>query len=117
MLTIEKLRAYGADADEGLERCLNNEAFYLRLVNMALQDAAMEDLGAALSREQYAEAFDHAHKLKGVWTNLAVTPIARPVVELTELLRHQTPGDYDALYARAAEALEELRALAAAEPA
>ena len=35
MLTIEKLKAYGANVDEGLSRCMNNETFYLRLVNMA----------------------------------------------------------------------------------
>ena len=31
MLTIEKLQNYGADVDEGLNRCMKNEAFYLRL--------------------------------------------------------------------------------------
>ena len=28
MLTIEKLKEYGANVEEGLARCLNNEAFY-----------------------------------------------------------------------------------------
>ena len=32
MLTVEKLKEYGADTGEGLNRCMNNEAFYLRLV-------------------------------------------------------------------------------------
>lgn len=111
MLTIEKLKDYGANVDEGLERCMNNEAFYLRLINMALQEAAFKDLGDALAQKQYAAAFDHAHKLKGVTANLALTPIQEPVTELTELLRHQTEGDYDGLYARVIEEYEKLKAL------
>ena len=38
MLTIETLRRLGANTQEGLGRCMNNEAFYLRLVNMALDE-------------------------------------------------------------------------------
>ncbi len=34
MLTIEKLRAWGADTEDGLRRCMNNEAFYLRLAEV-----------------------------------------------------------------------------------
>ena len=48
MLTIEKLRAYGANVDEGMGRCMNNEAFYLRLVNMAADDGGFEKLRAAM---------------------------------------------------------------------
>ena len=32
MITVEKLKQFGANTSEGLERCLNNEAFYLKLV-------------------------------------------------------------------------------------
>ena len=38
MITIDGLNALGAHTKEGLERCLNNEAFYLRMVGMALAD-------------------------------------------------------------------------------
>ena len=31
MLTVEKLKDYGADVEKGLARCANNEALYLRL--------------------------------------------------------------------------------------
>ena len=33
-MTIDDLKTYGANTEEGLRRCLNNEAFYLRLVRM-----------------------------------------------------------------------------------
>ena len=38
MLTIEKLAAYGADTKTGLERCMGQEAFYIRLAGMILQE-------------------------------------------------------------------------------
>jgi HPt (histidine-containing phosphotransfer) domain-containing protein len=111
MLTIENLKMYGADVDDGLQRCMNNKDFYLRLVKMALQDGSFVDLGNALNQKQYDTAFDHAHKLKGVLANLSLTPILEPVSELTELLRHKTDGDYDGLYTRMMEEYEKLKAL------
>lgn len=35
MLTVEKLKAFGANTAEGVARCVNNEAFYLRMVSNA----------------------------------------------------------------------------------
>ena len=32
MLSIDVLRRFGANVDEGLERCLDDEEFYLELV-------------------------------------------------------------------------------------
>ena len=33
MLTIDALKEYGANVDEGLGRCMGNEALYLKLVS------------------------------------------------------------------------------------
>ena len=49
MLTIEKLREFGADTREGLTRCMNNEAFYLRLVGMCAKDGNFTKLYDALA--------------------------------------------------------------------
>ena len=38
-----------------------------------------------------------AHALKGVMANLALTPILRPVQEITELLRSKAAADYEPL--------------------
>ena len=89
MLTIEALKQYGADTDQGLARCLNNEAFYTRLVGMALNDANFERLRASLDAGDAKEAFEAAHALKGSIGNLALTPIFDPLSELTEKLRGQ----------------------------
>ena len=86
MLTIDALRAWGANVDEGLTRCCGNEAFYLRLAGMAAQDGNFARLEEALGAEDYSAAFEAAHALKGVLANLALTPWLAPVSEMTELL-------------------------------
>ena len=43
MLTIQNLRAYGANVDDGLQRCLNDEGFYLEMVAAVFADG---NLGA-----------------------------------------------------------------------
>ena len=44
MLTLEKLRAFGANVDEGMQRCINNESFYLMLTEKAIRDPGFEKL-------------------------------------------------------------------------
>ena len=107
MITIEQLRAWGADVEDALPRCLNNEAFYLRLVCKAVQEPTFDRLREALEAGDLARAFDHA--LKGVTGNLSLTPIDRPVREITEHLRSRTEMDYrpllDEILARRASLL------------
>ncbi len=93
-MTVSDLRAYGADVDSGLGRCLNNEALYLRLVKKACGDEQFARLKEAVERGDLEKAFEAAHGLKGVSGNLSLTPIYRPVCEMTELLRARENVDY-----------------------
>ena len=111
MLTIEALRAYGANVDEGLSRCMNNEAFYLRLVGMLRDNSALAQLEAALAAGDVKGAFEHAHALKGVLANLALTPVLTPVSGLTELLRAGRQVNDTSLLAEAKAQMEKLQAL------
>ena len=111
MLTVEALRACGANTEEGLGRCMNNEAFYLRLVNMALDDAGFEKLAAAVASADKKAAFETAHSLKGVLGNLALTPLYIPVSEMTELLRASADADYQSYLDRILAARDQLLAL------
>ncbi|MBO4424227.1 MAG: Hpt domain-containing protein [Spirochaetales bacterium] len=111
MLSVEALREFGADVDSALIRCMNNEAFYLRLVRMAMDDPSVAALGNALEEGNLEKAFDEAHKLKGIMGNLSLTPVFEPVSELTELLRNRTPGDYKTLYSTVLTKTEELKKL------
>jgi HPt (histidine-containing phosphotransfer) domain-containing protein len=112
MLTIDMLRSFGANVEEGLGRCMNNEAFYLRLVGKVLDDASFGKLETALAAGDLTAAFEAAHALKGVLGNLSLTPIFEPASRLTELLRSHTEGDYDALLRSIQEERSKLAALA-----
>jgi HPt (histidine-containing phosphotransfer) domain-containing protein len=86
-MTLDALRAYGANVDEGMGRCLNDEPFYLEMVSMALADGNFDKLRAAMDAGDARTAFAAAHSLKGSVGNVALTPIYEPVCALTEALR------------------------------
>ena len=111
MLTLDALKGFGANADEGLARCMNNETFYLGLVATVLTDAKLSELGEALDAGDLDKAFDLAHALKGMYGNLSLDPLFKPVNEMTELLRIRKQTDYSALYSEAKAQMEKLRAL------
>ena len=95
MLTIEKLREYGANVEEGLNRCMNNEAFYLKLVNLFLMNNDFNKLKEAIDNNNLEEGFKAAHALKGVLGNLSLTPLSNIIYEMTELLRNKVQRDYN----------------------
>jgi len=110
MLTLDRLRAYGANTEEGMARCLNRESFYFRLVGMSAEDANFDRLSAALEKGDLKEAFEAAHALKGAWGNLALTPLYVPTAALTELLRAGR-GDEENYLAEIKAQREKLRAI------
>ena len=111
MLTIDDLREYGADVDQGVARCANNEALYLRLTGMVIDELADGALVKALDEGDPDKAFDIAHKLKGAVGNVALTPLERPISELTELLRNKADGDHKALLEEIERETEKLKAI------
>ena len=112
MLTIEKLKTFGANTEEGLKRCVNKEDFYLRMVNKALEGDQIEQLSSALAEKNLDKAFELAHTLKGVLANLALTPLLEPINTMTELLRSRTDTDYSALLLQSQSKWTELKKLA-----
>ena len=111
MLTIEKLKEYGADVEEAVERCMGREDFYLMLVGKVISDTRLSLLEAQLDQKDLAAAFETAHALKGVFATLSLTPLTRPVSEMTELLRARTDTDYSQLLAEALEQFDKLCSL------
>lgn len=63
MITMEKLREYGADVDEGLARCLNREALYIMLVSKFTEDKSLILLEKQLENGELDTAFEIAHAL------------------------------------------------------
>ena len=110
-MTIEELKALGVNTEEGLGRCMNNEAFYLRLVKMALDDDGYARLRAAIETHDLDEGFERAHALKGMLGNVSLTNLLDPILEMTEALRAREDRDYSGLLDKMDEELEKLRAL------
>ena len=97
MLTIDKLKEFGANTEEGLARCMGNEALYLRLVSTVADQPDFDRLEECIAEHDLKSAFEAAHAMKGVLGNLSLTPLYEKVCEITELLRNQTDTDYQPL--------------------
>ena len=112
MITIEELKRFGADTEEGLARCMGMEEFYLQLVGTMLEDANFAKLDDAVEAKDARSAFEAAHALKGALGNLSLTPVCKPVEEITEKLRGQDEmPDISDLFEQYKGALQELKAL------
>lgn len=112
MITIEKLKSFGADTDEGMARCLNNESFYLMLVKSAITLEQIDKLCTQISTGDLDGAFETSHALKGVYANLSLTPLYKVVYEMTEQLRNKKNIDYSPMTAKLRELMEQLQTLA-----
>lgn len=97
MISIESLKAFGANTEEGLARCMGNEALYLKLVGVMLAEKNFDKLKTSIESNNLDEAFEAAHALKGALGNLALTPLYKKAASLTELLRNRAEADYGGL--------------------
>lgn len=110
---LEKLREYGAEVDEALQRFMNNEALYVKCLNIFLTDDNLPLLAKAMSDKNYDQAFFAAHALKGVMLNLSLTPLYNTVVPLVEALRHKEYDGIEAKYQIFLKGLEEFKKVVA----
>ena len=111
MLTIDALKQFGCNTDDGLSRCIGNEAFYFKLIGKVIDDKNFQMLEDAVASKDLDKAFDAAHSLKGVLGNLALTPVYQPVYEITELLRERKDIDYSEYIKTISEKRKETAAL------
>lgn len=111
MATIEDLKNYGADTDAALSRLMGNEGFYLALIPKVFEDGNFEALSSGIEEGNLDKAFDAAHSLKGVLGNLELTPILKPMIEITEHLRHKDQIDYTPYLEEISAQKEALRSL------
>ena len=111
MISLDKLKEFGANVEEGLTRCMNNEEFYIMLVNKVLTDNKLDLLEQQIKEKNLDAAFETAHALKGMYANLSLDPITKPVTETTELLRSRSDVDYSALITEAKSQFAKLKEL------
>lgn len=111
MITVEDLRKFGANVDEAMNRCMNNEMLYLKLVNRFLEQNTFPSLKEAIEKGDLEGAFHVAHSLKGVIGNLSLTPLYDVIYNMTELLRNRTEIDYNPYIEKYEKAYSELVSL------
>ena len=110
-MTIDDLKSFGANTEEGIHRCMGNENFYLRLVKMMPKDQNFGILYDSIEKGDLDSAFEAAHALKGALGNLSITSLYDPVLNITELLRARTAMDYSPLVAEIKGKHQELEKL------
>ena len=110
-MTVEQLKAFGCNVEEGLGRCMNNESFYLMLVNKFISSTDLSNLETALKDNDLETAFREAHSLKGVSGNLSLTPLFNAINEMVEPLRNKVEMDYSSLFNKLKDLFEQLKAL------
>lgn len=110
-MNIKDLEAFGCNTNEGLTRCMNNEAFYLMLVNKFIASTDLSKLGEALKNNDLDTAFKEAHSLKGVAGNLAITPLFNVLIEMVEPLREKKEMDYIPLFDKLDNLFNRLKSL------
>jgi len=110
-MNIDSLRQFGANVDEGLERCMGMEDFYMEMIEMGISDERFDALGPLLQAGNLDEAFEVVHALKGVIGNLALAPLYATINEITEHLRAKDPIDYGPLYEKLIQQRDEIKNL------
>ncbi len=110
-MKMDDLREYGANVDEGLERCMGMEDFYLEMIELGISDERFEQLGKDLEANNLDDAFETVHALKGVIGNLALTPLYETICEVTEHLRSREEIDYKPLYDKLIEQRNQVKEL------
>lgn len=83
----EKLQAYGVNLDSALNRFMDNEQFYERILSKFPMDENFTLMEKSLSENNIPQAFRHAHTLKGLAATLDLTSILTVLIPITELLR------------------------------
>lgn len=94
----EILDKYGIDYQGVMERFMNNQKMFIRLLDMFMEDDNLEKLGKALEINDYAAAFEAAHTLKGVTANMGLTLLYHAVCDIVEPLRSGENRDYNLYY-------------------
>ena len=110
-MTLEQLEALGCNVKEGLQRCMNNENFYLILVGKFISTTDLSKLKNALDSKDLETAFKEAHSLKGVCGNLSITPMFQVLAEMVEHLRNKEDIDYLPYYQKIENLFNQIKAL------
>ena len=103
--------AIGGDLAGTRSRLMNDERI-LKYLRRFPQTGDLEALCAAMTEQNWENAFRASHNLKGMALNLGLTPLAAVSSDLCETMRHGAPAeDNSALYQQVLDAYESVVAL------
>ena len=84
---FKSMEDYGIDYQSGIERCMNDNDFYVMLMKKFLENKNYDALELAMKSGDGRRAFEEAHALKGVIANLSFNKLYDAIVPLVEALR------------------------------
>lgn len=106
-----RLKDWGCNVDEALERMAGDREFFLSLLEDLLKESLFSKLGEDLHRGDVRGAFEKAHTLKGVLGNFSLQPMYTEICQIVEILRSGTLEGAAAHYERLMKLYGELPAL------
>lgn len=83
----EKLQACGVNLDSALNRFMDNEHFYEKILSKFPMDKNFSLMEKSLDENNIPQAFQYAHTLKGLAATLDLTNLSAILVPITEQLR------------------------------
>lgn len=86
---LEILDQYDGDVEGVCDRFLGDEKLLLQCLRQFKEDQGFQLLERAVRQEEYNQAFEYAHGLKGVTGNLGLSPLYHELCKLVENLRAQ----------------------------
>ncbi|MCI9337741.1 MAG: Hpt domain-containing protein [Lachnospiraceae bacterium] len=108
MNLLDELRALGVDVDDGLKRLMGNEKLYRRLLGSFVKMIATQAVDPDFDENDYQEAIEKAHSIKGTAGNLSLTPIFEAYSEILNLLRTEKPAEAKAVLAKVLPVQQEI---------
>lgn len=94
----EKLQDAGAKLKPALERFMNDENLYVRFLKKFLNDENYDKLSLSLEENNYEDAFNCAHNLKGVSLNLGLDSLSIACDDMAKRFREKDYTQKDLLF-------------------
>lgn len=96
---FNNLEKYGFVKDDVMKRFVDDVEFYRECFVQVMNDEAFDELKNYIDEGNTKAAFDCAHGLKGVLSNIGIMLLFDKVSDIVEVLRGTREGNLDEMYA------------------
>ncbi len=94
-----ELENRGCDIKGALRRMIDDEEFLIDCIETVLNDSGYDKLKELIEEKSVQEAFNCAHSLKGIVSNVGLTPMFKVLSDIVEILRAGGLNGVDRLFA------------------